>query len=79
MKLKIVKIGNSKGVRIPKDYLRGFDEETFFELERDGDKLILSPAASETRKEWVKQMRNEQPESEPFILNEFDEQDWEWK
>lgn len=78
MIVKLTKIGNSQGVRIPKDYLQGFLQGTAFELSREGDKLILSPK-SVSRKNWVSQMKKVAHEGDDdFILNEFDEGEWQW-
>jgi len=79
MHTKLIKIGNSKGVRIPKEFLHGFTDDTQFQMKRDGNKLILIPAQP-TREKWVEQMMKEAPSvEETFVLNDFDENEWEWK
>lgn len=77
METKLIRIGNSKGVRIPNQLLLGFDENTEFDIKKEGDRLILSPS-KKSREHWVDQMKKELPETEEFILNEFDENEWEW-
>lgn len=51
MKARIVKIGNSRGIRIPKPLLEqtGLAEEV--ELEVDGDRLVIRPATG-AREGW---------------------------
>ncbi|MEO9474836.1 MAG: AbrB/MazE/SpoVT family DNA-binding domain-containing protein [Cyclobacteriaceae bacterium] len=79
MKLKITKIGNSQGVRIPKEFLQGFSEGMEFKLSRKGDSLILSPNPK-SRKTWEDQIaKASHDDSNDFIINDFDENDWEWK
>ncbi len=77
MKLQLIKIGNSKGVRIPKEFLQGYGEDTRFDLRKVGDSLILSPTQS--RSAWADQIKNEAPETVPFLSRDFDDTEWVWK
>ena len=85
MILDIVKIGNSKGVRLPKSLLDGITSSKVI-AERKGDLIILRP--SNPRDGWEKQIKkilaeeidgddDNLPEFEE-ITNEFDEEEWTW-
>ncbi len=52
MKVKIIKIGNSKGIRIPKVLLRqtGIDNEVNLEVEEN--QIILRPIKKSVREGW---------------------------
>lgn len=85
MILDIVKIGNSKGVRLPKALLDGITANKV-EAERKGDSIILRP--SNPREGWVEQIKKVQAEMEnktdddlsmlENITNEFDDEEWTW-
>ncbi|OGB83101.1 hypothetical protein A3F66_05155 [candidate division TM6 bacterium RIFCSPHIGHO2_12_FULL_32_22] len=86
MKLNIIKIGNSKGVRIPKALLSqcGFKDKVIVKLE-DGN-LVLIPDSSSSpnpRKGWKKKfelansMESELIDPELFALDS-DDKDWTW-
>jgi antitoxin MazE len=85
MILDIVKIGNSKGVRLPKVLLDGINSSKVI-AERKGDCIILKP--SNPREGWEKQIKkvlseeinkNSESLSEfESTTNEFDEEEWTW-
>ena len=82
MKTKIVRIGNSRGVRIPKPMLEeaGLGDEVELRLTDSG--LVLEPLAR-PRVGWSEAARahagsKDDLDSDPFLANEFDENDWEW-
>lgn len=77
MSVQIIKIGNSRGIRIPKEYLQGYEESTKFDLKKVGNSLILTP--KDSREMWVEQMKNAQPEEVPFFENDFDKEEWVWE
>jgi antitoxin MazE len=79
---KVVKIGNSRGIRIPRTLLEqaGLTDEV--EMTVDGDKLIIHSARS-TRLSWDAQFAaiTEQGDDHPMdeaISSDWDEQEWEW-
>ncbi len=86
MKVKIVKIGNSKGIRIPKVLLRqtGIDDEV--NLEVKDDQIILRPLKESIRKGWDNSFRKMADEGDDKLIDEeflsdqtaFDEEEWEW-
>lgn len=86
MKVKIVKIGNSKGIRIPKVLLRqtGIDDEV--NLEVKDDQIILRPSKDIVRKGWENSFRKMTNEGDDKLIDgevladqtAFDEDEWEW-
>ena len=82
MKAKIVRIGNSKGIRLPKPLLEqvGLVDEVDLEV-RDGE-LVISPADS-VRAGWREAAiflakRKEDELLDIPILTRFDAEEWEW-
>ena len=86
MKVKIVKIGNSKGIRIPKVLLRqtGIDDEVSLEVE-DGQ-IILRPITKSVRNDWHLLFRKMAELNDDQLLDKehltkqtaFDQDEWEW-
>ena len=83
VKAKIVKIGNSKGIRIPKTILEQCNIKDEVELEAKGDSLVIRSPHS-TRKGWelaFKKMRENKDDLmviKEELPTEWDEQEWEW-
>jgi antitoxin MazE len=82
MRAKIRKIGNSRGIILPKDILDRcnlHDEVELFVSEEN--KLIVQPILSK-RNEWEKAFQKAKQEGvldkADFIANKFDEEEWEW-
>ena len=85
MKASVVKIGNSRGIRIPKPIFEqcGFKEEV--ELEIENESLVVRPT-SQARQNWADAFasmseRNEDMVESTYesISNEWDHSEWEWK
>jgi antitoxin MazE len=53
MKLKVVPIGNSRGVRIPKPVLEQCKINEAVELQIEGGRIVLSPAQARPRQGWA--------------------------
>ncbi len=83
MKLDIIKVGNSKGIRIPKAVLEACDIGDAVDLQIQDDKLVLIPL-KDPRAGWEEAFKADPPNSghqEVFgesIANEFDKNEWEW-
>ncbi len=83
MKTELVRIGNSRGVRIPKPIIEqcGLGDEV--ELQIEENRIVIS-AGRVPRKGWDDAFRAAQPsESDPLLLglvpaNEFDHEEWKW-
>lgn len=84
VKTRIVRIGNSQGIRIPKPILEqlGFGEEV--ELEIFPDQLVIRSAQT-PRSGWDEQFKamaeagdDQLLDAEVYSLSEWDEVEWEW-
>ena len=88
MKLKLVKIGNSQGIRIPKPIIDqcGLGKEV--ELETDGTSIVIRASKPKARKGWAKafQQMHEAGDdkqvwqaAESEIASSWDQEEWEWE
>ena len=83
MKARIVRIGNSQGIRIPKPLLEqsGLGEEV--ELEVRSDEIVIR-AASRARSGWEDAFEAMASRGDDVLLDsdltptDWDEQEWEW-
>jgi len=82
MKLSIISIGNSKGIRIPKAILKQcqFDKEA--EIEVRDDKLIIKPVEKKPRNGWKAAFSSMRKRDEDSLLVgdllDREMKDWEW-
>lgn len=85
MRTKIIRIGNSKGVRIPKALLQeaGLEDEVELTV-RDGT-LVVSPA-NQARQGWADAFRSmaeagddELVDGDATTSDAFDAESWEWE
>ena len=84
MKTRIVQIGNSQGVRIPKPLLEQASLRDEVELSVQGDALIIRPART-ARAGWADAFREMSRRGDdglldgaPSGLSSWDEDQWEW-
>ncbi len=82
MKARLVQIGNSRGIRLPKPLIEeaGLSDEVELRV-REGSIVIL-PARS-PRSGWAEaaralRERGEDPLLDPPTPTRFDEKEWEW-
>ncbi len=83
MRTEIVRIGNSRGIRIPKPIIKqcGFGESV--ELRVEKDRLIVSPERA-PREGWEEAFRAASSSAEDELLlqgvgpSEFDRKEWKW-
>jgi antitoxin MazE len=83
MRTELVRIGNSRGIRIPKLIIEqcGFGEKV--ELRVENHRLIVSPQRA-PRQGWEEIFRAAGPATEDKLLledagaNEFDHKEWKW-
>jgi len=85
MKASIVRIGNSKGIRIPKVVLEQTRLKGEVELEV-WDQQILIRAATKPRQDWGRKFRimaakgdDKLLDSEAIGLTSWDKEEWQWK
>lgn len=82
----IIRVGNSKGIRIPKEYLKSLGEKVIIEPTKKG--IVNRPDREETvppLKEWdalfAKAIATgEKPKKDIFegMGNDTDQTEWEW-
>ncbi len=84
MKTRIVQIGNSKGVRIPKPLLDQSGLEGEVEIQVRQDSLVIRPG-HKPRAGWSKAFREMAQAGDDKLLDDvpnlssFDQDDWEWE
>jgi antitoxin MazE len=83
MRARLVKIGNSRGIRLPKPIIEqaGLADEVEVEI-RDGALIITSP--HRVRTGWAEAARELRERDLDRLLDEpvatrFDEKDWKWR
>ena len=84
VKTRIVKIGNSQGIRIPKLLLDQTDLGEEVELELRGDQIVVRPAYR-ARHNWEDQFKAMAEQGDDKLLDgdvviptAWDEEEWEW-
>lgn len=82
IRTRIVKIGNSQGVRIPKLLLQQSDIHAEVEIEVQGDHLIIRRAPN-LRAGWEEAFAAMAKEHDDLLIDEFntthwDQFEWEW-
>ncbi len=82
MKARLVRIGNSRGVRLPKPVIEeaGLTEEIDLRV-REGAVVIMS--AARPRSGWAEAAKQMRRQAEDRLLDEptstrFDDEDWRW-
>jgi antitoxin MazE len=82
IKTRIVKIGNSQGIRIPKTLLEQSGIATEVEIQIEGDTLVIRKA-TKTRSGWdtAFSVMAEQPDDvrlDELTTTDWDRTEWEW-
>jgi len=85
MKTKIVKIGNSRGIRIPKSFIDESGLQNEVELEINDGKIIIKPI-SKAREVWNLAFQKMAKIGDDALLDsgklqkqsKWDEEEWEW-
>lgn len=82
MKTRLIQIGNSRGVRLPKPMIEeaGLGDEVELHLQEEG--IVLTPVRS-PRSGWPEAARLLRERGEDRLLDEpvpahFDDEEWEW-
>ena len=84
MKTRIVRIGNSRGLRIPKPLLEqaGLDGEVEIQLRKNS--LVIKPLEkpragwAESFREMTRRGDDRLPGGPDHVVNQFDKDEWEW-
>jgi antitoxin MazE len=82
-KTKIVRIGNSRGVRIPKIWLEQLHLDEEVEMAVQADQLVIR-SARQPRQDWEQRFREMHEQQDDGQVDQFpstawDRGEWEWK
>ena len=84
IKSRIIKIGNSHGLRIPKVLLEQLNLRDEVELEVEENHLIIRPVQT-PRREWAEQFRAMAAHGDDQLLDDvspslsdWDDEEWNW-
>jgi antitoxin MazE len=81
MKARLVRIGNSRGVRLPKAVIDQAELDDVVELEVENQRVIIS-ASRPRRDGWTEAARDLAAASrgllDPLTPTRFDESEWRW-
>ncbi|MCK5329967.1 MAG: AbrB/MazE/SpoVT family DNA-binding domain-containing protein [Candidatus Marinimicrobia bacterium] len=84
MKAQIIRIGNSRGIRIPKVVIEQCQFDNEVDLEVNNQKLIIS-SAEHPRVNWDNQFRTMADNQDDRLLisdssltTTWDEEEWDW-
>jgi len=83
MKTRIVRIGNSRGVRLPKVVLEEAQLPDEVELRAERGRITIC-SATRPRAGWAEAARRMRARGEdqlldPPVATQFDREDWEWR
>lgn len=83
MKAHIVRIGNSRGIRLPKTLLQEAQLEDEVELQAEPGRILISKPA-QPRSGWADAARRMREEDEDCLFDQpiptrFDEEEWTWR
>ena len=85
MRARVIKIGNSQGLRIPKPLLEQTGIMDDVEIEIEKNQLIIRPVKNERREGWDKafRMMGKKGDDEPLIdektiSHSWDKEEWQW-
>jgi antitoxin MazE len=84
MKARIVKIGNSRGIRIPKLLLERSNLAEEVELEAEDNRIVIR-SAKQPRQDWESAFRSMAERGDDELLDKdllaqtrWDEDEWQW-
>ena len=89
MKAKIVRIGNSQGIRIPKPLLEHVGLEGEVEIRVENDRLVICPPEPESsppRQGWDEAFKEMAAAGDDLLLDgdrlvptEWEQKEWQWE
>ena len=85
MNAKLIQIGNSKGIRLPKSLIEKYDLTKELEIVETDEGIIIKPISS-VRSGWEEQFKSANAENAPDddfsdfinVNSEFDKNEWTW-
>ncbi|MCW3108801.1 MAG: hypothetical protein JWQ09_3307 [Segetibacter sp.] len=85
MRVKIIKIGNSKGIMLSKQLLNQYAFEKEVEVVPNLEGILIKPVKNKPRQDWDKQFEEAKAkgdEADGELLegfeNDFDKNKWKW-
>jgi antitoxin MazE len=83
MKAQIVRIGNSRGIRLPKVLIEEAQLENEVELQAEPGRIVIR-RATRPRAGWAVAARRMREKNEDYLLDKptatrFDEEEWKWR
>ncbi len=84
MRARVIKIGNSQGLRIPKPILEQTGIMDDVEIEVEKDQIIIRPVKN-VREGWdaafnrMGELGDDEPIIDENISHSWDEEEWQWK
>jgi antitoxin MazE len=83
VKAQIIRIGNSRGIRLPKTLLQEAQLEDEVELQAEPGRILISKSAK-PRAGWTEAARRMRERGEdrlldPPISTRFDKEEWKWR
>ncbi len=86
METKLIKIGNSRGVILPRQVIERVGGDSFEIREEDGQIILkpVQPKENDVRPGWdesfAQTIQSAPPETDIFneVSNDFDEEEWTW-
>jgi antitoxin MazE len=85
MKAQLIKIGNSRGVRLPKAVIEQVGLDGEIELDVRSDEVAIRPAKRKPREGWAESFKAMAEAGDDALidgplpsLTKFDEDEWEW-
>lgn len=84
MRARVVKIGNSQGIRIPKPLLEQTGIRDDVELEVEENKIIIRPISNprtgwdDAFKAMAKNGQDKLIDGDEIISHSWDEEEWQW-
>ena len=83
MKAKIIKIGNSKGIRLPNELIKEYNLEEEVSIELREDCIVLKPVVIDPRAGWeeiYKKLYHTPTQEDKDWMNFEDDipEDWTW-
>ncbi len=83
MRARVIKIGNSQGLRIPKPILEQTGIMDDVEIEVEKDQIIIRPVTN-AREGWdaafkiMGEQGDDKPLTDDSISNAWDDDEWQW-
>jgi len=84
MRARVVKIGNSQGIRIPKPILEQTGIVEDVELEVEGDRIVIHPV-SNSREGWDAAFKRMATDADDGLISDsekishsWDDEEWQW-